>query len=146
MTLEFFVSGKPEGQTRHRTRVVKKNNPVTGKVDIKVHTYHEKGDKCSVWREAVAYMARKKMSEHGARKLEGPLEATLVFTRVPPKKPLHPKWLVTTPDTDNLQKAVLDALNGIAYHDDSTIVRITAEKTYSTVPGVHIKLTELEAQ
>ncbi|WP_077391678.1 RusA family crossover junction endodeoxyribonuclease [Mobilibacterium timonense] len=35
------------------------------------------------------------------------------------------------PDLDNLVKLVLDALNGVAYADDSQIVRIHAFKKYS---------------
>lgn len=42
-------------------------------------------------------------------------------------------WLRCTvrPDLDNLVKLVLDALNGVAYADDSQIVRIHAFKKYS---------------
>ena len=34
------------------------------------------------------------------------------------------------PDIDNVLKAVMDALNGVAYKDDSRVVKITARKTY----------------
>lgn len=37
------------------------------------------------------------------------------------------------PDCDNISKIILDALNGIAYHDDSQVVAIWVEKWY--VPG-----------
>lgn len=36
------------------------------------------------------------------------------------------------PDIDNLMKAVLDALNGVAFDDDSLITKITADKKYGT--------------
>lgn len=36
----------------------------------------------------------------------------------------------TKPDIDNIVKTILDALNGIAFDDDSQIVRIRATKTY----------------
>ena len=35
------------------------------------------------------------------------------------------------PDIDNITKAILDALNGVAFEDDSLITKITAEKKYS---------------
>lgn len=35
------------------------------------------------------------------------------------------------PDVDNCVKAILDALNGIAYKDDSQIVELTVDKQYT---------------
>lgn len=47
------------------------------------------------------------------------------------------------PDIDNLLKAVLDALNGKAYHDDNQIVEISAKKLYSTEPRTEVFISEL---
>ena len=47
------------------------------------------------------------------------------------------------PDLDNIAKAVLDALNGLAYQDDSQIVSLTVNKFYSEVPGVEIFIEEV---
>lgn len=47
---------------------------------------------------------------------------------------------VKKPDADNIIKIVCDALNGIAYHDDSQIVRVTLAKWYSDTPRVMCKL------
>ena len=46
------------------------------------------------------------------------------------------------PDVDNLVKAVLDALNGVAWEDDSQIVRVCAEKFYSKDPYIYIRIRE----
>jgi Holliday junction resolvase RusA-like endonuclease len=35
------------------------------------------------------------------------------------------------PDIDNLTKAILDALNGIAWNDDAQVAQITAKKVWS---------------
>lgn len=35
------------------------------------------------------------------------------------------------PDADNIAKAVLDAVNGIAFHDDKQIVSLTVRKRYT---------------
>lgn len=48
------------------------------------------------------------------------------------------------PDTDNLAKIVLDALNGMAYHDDAQIVRLTVQKSYSREPRVLVEISEVE--
>lgn len=44
------------------------------------------------------------------------------------------------PDCDNIAKAVLDALNGIAYYDDSQIVTLTVDKLYSDMPRVEVEM------
>lgn len=47
---------------------------------------------------------------------------------------------ITKPDTDNIAKAVLDSLNGIAYSDDSRITDLTVMKRYSETPRVFVML------
>lgn len=54
------------------------------------------------------------------------------------------KYCNIKPDTDNVVKAVLDALNGVAYADDKNVVEIYAVKKYSTESSVVIRLYELE--
>ena len=49
----------------------------------------------------------------------------------------------TKPDADNIAKAVLDALNGLAYTDDSKVTRLVVVKLYGTEPRVEVKLTEM---
>lgn len=51
------------------------------------------------------------------------------------------KWHTKKPDADNVAKAVLDALNGLAYPDDSAVSKLTVEKTYSTSPCVLVQIT-----
>ena len=46
------------------------------------------------------------------------------------------------PDTDNIAKIVLDALNGLAYHDDSQVVDLTVIKTYSREPRVEVEICD----
>lgn len=38
------------------------------------------------------------------------------------------------PDTDNIAKAILDALNGLAYYDDAQVVYLQVSKKYSDEP------------
>ena len=44
------------------------------------------------------------------------------------------------PDIDNLTKAVLDALNGLAWYDDAQIVELNASKTYVEDPHILINI------
>lgn len=40
----------------------------------------------------------------------------------------------TSGDADNLAKSILDALNGVAYKDDSQVVSLIVDKLYVTTP------------
>lgn len=47
------------------------------------------------------------------------------------------------PDIDNLLKAILDGLNGIAFDDDNQITDVTMKKRYSLTPRIEIDITEV---
>jgi Holliday junction resolvase RusA-like endonuclease len=47
------------------------------------------------------------------------------------------------PDFDNIGKIICDALNGLAYPDDSHIVDGAVHKFYSDEPRVEVTLTEI---
>lgn len=51
---------------------------------------------------------------------------------------------VKRPDLDNCMKIITDALNGIAYKDDSQIVQATASKYYSSTPRAEVYIQQLE--
>lgn len=68
-----------------------------------------------------------------------PLKVTLGFYFKPPKSYTQKRLKaiesrdelhVKKPDSDNLAKAVTDALNSICYHDDSQIVELIVRKEY----------------
>lgn len=48
------------------------------------------------------------------------------------------------PDLDNVIKSILDALNKVAYHDDTQIVSLSMEKFYSGSPRVEVSISNLE--
>ena len=82
---------------------------------------------------------------------EKPIKATLVFGFEPPKsisKKKREELLNTKytkkPDVDNLVKAILDALNGIAYKDDSQIFDTRVIKHYHLEDYIYIELEEIE--
>lgn len=47
---------------------------------------------------------------------------------------------MSKPDGDNIAKAVLDSLNGIAYRDDAHITDMHVMKRYSETPGTYVIL------
>ena len=50
---------------------------------------------------------------------------------------------ITKPDWDNIGKSVSDALNGIAYHDDSQVVDARVRKIYSNEPRTVVRIWEI---
>lgn len=48
------------------------------------------------------------------------------------------------PDIDNLEKAILDGLNKVAFEDDCQVVEIKSKKVFSDVDKIVITVTELE--
>ena len=88
---------------------------------------------------------------NGDTPMEGQLLAKIYYGfRIPkstPKKNI-PGMLAryvrptVKPDLDNLDKAVMDALNKVAYKDDSQIVAKVSKKHYAEVPHVTIIIAE----
>lgn len=50
------------------------------------------------------------------------------------------------PDIDNIIKAVLDALNGVAYKDDTQVVQVMATKKYGDKAFVEVAIFELSTE
>lgn len=51
--------------------------------------------------------------------------------------------ITSSKDIDNCVKAILDALNGIAYDDDRQVVELHAYKLYSDTPRAEIEIEEI---
>jgi Holliday junction resolvase RusA-like endonuclease len=48
---------------------------------------------------------------------------------------------VKRPDLDNLEKAVLDGLNGVVWNDDAQVFRLTKVKRYGLEPKTTVRIT-----
>ncbi len=91
--------------------------------------------------------------KHGARAAAGPVRVACVFEFTPPaswtkkrkQDALAGLEMVKKPDCDNLIKAVLDALNGFAYLDDSQVQQISAVKRYASRSAVKIWVLPIDA-
>jgi Holliday junction resolvase RusA-like endonuclease len=80
--------------------------------------------------------------------MEGPLTMVIEFHMMRPKahygkkglKDNAPVWHQSTPDLDNMIKAVKDSLKGIVWKDDSQVCNLMAQKKYAEVPGILITI------
>ena len=89
--------------------------------------------------------------DQGKEYLEGELVATINAYYGIPKSTSKKKTTLMLndeikptkkPDLDNIVKAILDSLNGLAYKDDSQVVKVISEKFYSEQPRVELILNE----
>jgi Holliday junction resolvase RusA-like endonuclease len=123
MSTTFFIPIKPVAKAR----------PRMGRFGM----YTPK--KTADFESIVKTMAR---VHHKGPPLEGPLGAILIFNFEKPKSSKNAVPMVR-PDLDNYIKAILDALNEVVYKDDAQIVKILAEKKYSSLEGISISISRL---
>lgn len=120
----FYVYGKPMTEGSVSNFPYRKANGGMG-----VRTVHQKGGELLAWRNAIAdaYI------EHGGTMTDGAVTVRMRFVFLRPKSVSERKRpdMTVKPDVDKLVRAVLDALTGCAYRDDSQVVRVEAEKVYA---------------
>lgn len=133
MAISFSVPGDPVPQPRPRVSTrggfARAYVPAT-------HAVH-------AYRRAIAAAAR----EAGAGVHGDPVDVVidLVFSR--PKSHIRKTGLAKNApalpraDLDNCAKAVLDALNGVAWEDDAQVSRLVVEKSYGTEARTTVRIS-----
>ncbi len=81
-------------------------------------------------------------------RIEGPVSIEIVFLLKKPKSvPKKRKYPNVRPDLDNYAKGVLDALNGLCWRDDSSVISLNLHKRYATdKPGIFIHFEEMRTE
>lgn len=98
------------------------------------------------WREAVRAEAQDAVEGDGRYPLTGAVVMRISFGL--PKPQSAPKRKRTWPtkkrsgDIDKLERAVLDACDGVLYCDDAQVVELHARKDWATQPGAVIDIEE----
>ncbi|MGE9882105.1 RusA family crossover junction endodeoxyribonuclease [Blautia obeum] len=139
-SVTFQVPGKPQGKARARTYY----NANAGK-----HV-SSTPDKTVLYEN---FIKDRYLQKADGVYLEAgtPVTLRIVARFLPPKsKPKKVKHQMLDgeilplkkPDMDNIVKVVADALNGVAYHDDTQIALVVAKKAYSAVEGLDITVEE----
>jgi Holliday junction resolvase RusA-like endonuclease len=131
----FFVQGVPVGKMRarvvHRGRFVREYSP--GK-----QTKYE-----SHVREC--YKGTKNTSLPLSVEILSVLPIPKSFSKKKRAECLCCNILPTSkPDTDNIAKSVMDALNGFAYKDDRQVVSVLSIKVYGDNPGAYVVINEAD--
>lgn len=141
-TICFTVPGKPQGKARARTFYKPKTQGMSSVTPEKTVLYENFISTCYLQIAGeerfadTAYIRIRIQAFYGIPKSSSKVkrEAMLKGELLPAKKP----------DIDNIAKAVLDALNSVAYRDDTQVVELQLRKQYSEKPRVEICMEELE--
>lgn len=134
--LKIFIPGKPQGKERARS------SHRYGK------THHYTPKKTKNYESMIASIAKAGM--RGRKPTNNPV--LLGLDMIYPIPASWPQWkkngaiagmIVPTvkPDSDNVEKAVKDALNGIAWVDDCQVVTTIKSKIYGVEPGVTVEVS-----
>ncbi len=131
MELKFTIPGEPKAKARHR--MTKQGFSYTPKETVAYEN----------WVKQCYFL------EHGQAMLTGQIKATIkAYFGIPKSYSKKKRIEIDTgylkptkrPDTDNIAKAILDSLNGLAYKDDSAVVSLKVEKHFDDVPRVEVEL------
>ena len=139
-SVTFHVPGKPQGKARARTFY----SPQAGR-SVSVTP-----DRTVLYENLIKDMF---LQNAGGCYMETGIPVTLriVARFLPPKSKSNKVkqqmidgeiFPLKKPDMDNIVKVVADALNGVAYHDDTQIALVIAKKVYSAVEGLDITVEE----
>jgi len=130
----FTVKGQPKGKGRPRFT---KNG----------HVYTPESTR--IYEEEIKLRYKEKFKDE---MLDGNIAVEVFINKKPASylgikkyNKLLGKYCNIKPDTDKVVKAVLDALNGVAYADDKNVVEIYAVKKYASESSVVVRLYELES-
>lgn len=118
MKIEFVVYGKPQG--KQRPRFSRRSNSI----------YTPKNTQMYERQIAKAYRAAANGFSFGDKPVD--IWITAVFAKAKTSKKEYP---TIKPDIDNIQKAVFDGLNGVAYNDDKQILTAVIHKTFCKLDG-----------
>ena len=96
----------------------------------------------------VSYLQTERVKFMNSEQLKAELQFYFAIPKSTPKKQVAMMLNdvvrpTKKPDIDNAEKGIFDALNGIAYNDDSQIVSCWADKYYSEEPRVEVFIYEV---
>lgn len=144
--MNFTVDGLPAAQGSKHAYV----NKYTGRAALV-----ESSAQVKPWRERIYHAAKE--ADRADIDSTGPFVVHLVFNFARPSAhyrtgryaghlrhdaPLAPATRASK-DIDKLSRAVLDALTGVVWNDDSQVVKLRASKAFAATPGVAVVIYNL---
>ena len=132
---QFVIDGKIKGKGRPRFTKYGHTYTPEGTVSYENLIKLQFGISCGKWYSEMP-LKMKITAIHGVTKSTSKKNRLLMLQDIikPTKKP----------DADNIIKVICDALNGIAYKDDTQIVDLTMKKIYGEPERVIVEIEEIE--
>ena len=140
----FVIHGKPQGKARARTFY----NTKLGKVqsmtpentvlyeNLVKQSFLQQSDPDARW------FSKEPLAMYITAFYQMPKSMTKADRKLVGSGKLHP---TKKPDADNIAKVICDALNGVAYGDDTQIIKMNVLKAYTEEnPRVQVYLEEYE--
>jgi Holliday junction resolvase RusA-like endonuclease len=132
----FRVHGDPLPKGSKTARIV--NGRVVGSYEAaNMKRKNRRAGGLDRWMLAVAWAGKSAFSRQRTELLEEALGVTLTFYFERPATVTRPMPSVK-PDGDKLARAVLDALTGVLWKDDSQVTTLLVVKRYGSSPGVGV--------
>ncbi len=134
--MKFTVEGKPQGKARARTFYNRRLNKMQSITPEKTQAYED----LVRWSYKAAgggYYGKGLFEVHIKAVYEVPASYPKKKREMALQGKIRPS---VKPDIDNITKSILDALNGVAYYDDSGVIALTAEKVYGENARVEVEL------
>lgn len=152
-TISFKVYAPITGKQRPRFRRIKFKDKKTGKskeavttyTPSKTHNYEEMVKAGYIAKYPSGMWVQDKEQPIGVRAMEFHFKMPDSWSKKK-KAERRGTWCLKKPDIDNIFKSITDALNGVAFHDDSQICGILGPvvKIWDDEEFVSIELMELE--
>ena len=137
--LKILIPGSPIGQGRPKFST------------INGHPKAYDPEKSRNYKAYVRMLATQAIKDSGFERIDGPWVLDIVaYFEVPKSKSKKIKESALgglerptkKPDLSNIVKGIEDALNCLAYKDDSSIVYLSVAKVYSDIPRVEVILSD----
>jgi Holliday junction resolvase RusA-like endonuclease len=133
------VHGEPRGQARARHRIVKTK---TGKLFSQVYKdKKQRAEEDKLLTQIVNQAPEKPHTGFVGINITAIFSIPSSFSKAKTfaarTGQLHP---MVKPDFDNIQKHVVDVMNGLYFKDDKQVCSATITKKYGEIPGLHISM------
>lgn len=139
----FTVPGKPQGKARARTGYNPRTKQVMSHTPDNTVLYENHIKTCYMETTDKIFNKGEPLSVNIAACFEPVKSVSKKKRELMLQNKIRP---TKKPDIDNIVKTVLDALNGVAYKDDTQVIQVMATKIYQDRARVDIAIAELSVE